>query len=153
MSKTQDPERRVPALHVAHVLPEVSARTAYWITAPVGVLPDDLCKPEFWKHIVSDMRLKRHDGVKAVCVDDSWYAEYLVLHVGAQSATLKLLKQWSLTDETLVLKTATHEVKWISPSVRYGVRRLSDNETIRDGFETKDIAAAWMHQNLKDEAA
>ena len=152
-NETQAP-RHVGALNRAHVLPETSAHKAWWIEPRVGVLPEDLCEPAYWKHVVAELGVKPKDTVKALCVDGTWYAEYLVLHVGPTHAKLQLLNHHSLEEVTDLAKTTeTHEVKWKGPAHKYVVRRLSDGETIKHGFASEAAAAAWMHANIHSIAA
>ncbi len=160
MPKEPEATRIVRAMNPAHIKPETAARRRLVFDAPVGTLPKDLCLPEFWKHAVGARLLRRHDHIEAICSDDSWRAEYIVLHVGPSSAKLVHLKPDSngvtwMVDKALKMKTDTHYVKFISPNnaVRYGVFRKSDNEDIKHGFTTAQEASEWMCENLRNIAA
>lgn len=148
-------DRQVPALHLAHILPETAARRSYWVTVPVGTRPDDLCKPEYWKHVVADMKMRPNDCLKAISADGSWYAEYLVRSIGTMAANVKKLHAWSLVDESLSTETESHYVKFIGPNsaTRYGVFRKSDDEEIKRGFQTPEEATEWMNEHLRPVAA
>ncbi len=154
MPKTDEAPRRVGALNRNHVLPESSARKRWCVTPPAGVRLEDLCDPAYWKHVVSEIGLKPNDYVTATCADGTWYAEYLVIHVGQTHAKLQLLTKYSLVEVTnLAKKTETHEVKWKGPAHKYVVRRLSDGETVKHGFISEAAATGWMHQNANVLAA
>lgn len=160
MANEPEAPRQVRAMNPAHIRPETAARRRLVFDAPVGTLPEDLCLPDFWKHAVGGRLLRRHDHIEAICVDDSWRAEYLVLHVGPNSAKLMLLNPDSkgvtwMIDEALKLETDSHYVKFIGPNnaYRYGVFRRSDDEDIKHGFTTAEEAADWMNANLTNLAA
>ena len=154
MPKTPEEPRHVGALNRNHILPETAARKRWCVTPPAGSLPKDLCQPEYWKHVVAEIGLKANDLVDATCADGTWFATYLVIHVGQIHAKLQLLAEHSLEEVTnLAKKTETHEVKYKGPAHRYVVRRLSDGETVKHGFDSEAAAAAWMHQNASVIAA
>ncbi len=160
MPKENEEPRTIKAMNPANLLFETAALRRHVFDAPIGTRPEDLCQPEFWKHAVGGRRLRRHDVIRAICVDDSWSAEYLVIYVGRSSAKLKIMKpdadgvMW-MTDAALKVETASHYVKFISPNsaIRYGVFRKSDKEEIRRGFTTAEEAANWMHEHLREIAA
>ena len=154
MPKEPEMPRRVGALNRAHIRPETAARKRWCVTPPSGSLPDDLCQPEYWKHIASEVGLKPNDLVDATCEDGTWYATYLVIYIGPQHAKLQLLSECSLVEVTdLAKKTETHEVKWKGPAHKFVVRRLSDGETIKHGFASEAAAMSWMSLNASAIAA
>lgn len=154
MPKTPEASRHVGHLSRNRILPETAARKRWCITPPAGSLPEDLCLPEYWKHVVAEIGVKPNDLVDATCEDGTWYATYLVLHVGPLHAKLQLLTDYSLVKVTdLAKKSETHEVKWKGPAHKYVVRRLSDGETVKHGFVSEAAAAAWMAQNATAIAA
>ena len=146
--------RHVGTLNRGLIMPAKAARNFWCVTPVEGAKALDLCQPEYWKHVVMEVGLQPNDRVEATCQDGSWWAEYLVIHTGPHSAKLQLLREVSLEEVTDdELETETHFVKWISPSNKYGVRRKSDNEIMKDGFLTKSLASIWMLQNLSKIAA
>ena len=146
--------RRVGTLNRTRILPELAARKRWCVTPPSGSIPEDLCEPAYWKHVVSEIGLKPNDMVDATCEDGTWFAVYLVLHVGPLHAKLQMLSEYSLVAvDAIAKKSETHEVKWKGPAHKYVVSRLSDGETIKHGFATEAAAAAWMSQNATAIAA
>ena len=45
--------------------------------------------------------------------------------------------------------TNTFEVKWISPTLKYGVVRKSDRKQVHQGSLTKESAIEWLRVNRK----
>ena len=151
MPKKPEEVRRIIALNMAHIQPLQSAITPWSVTPMIGISAEDLLEPEYWKH-VADVLLKPDDLIWARSQDGSWWAAYMVLYTGPNFAKLHMLSSGTL-EQVMDADTETHEVLWISPSVRYGVKRKSDKETIKDGFETKAEAADWLNQNIRQLAA
>ena len=146
--------RRAGALNRSHIWPERAKVQAWHVEPPAGSLPNDLCQPDYWKHVAADVGVKPGDDVRAMCADGTWFAEYLVLHVGAQHAKLQLLREYSLVEVSeLVAKTKTHEPKWMGPAHKWVARRISDGETIKHGFESQAAVEAWLLQNATAIAA
>lgn len=151
MSKT---ERHVGALNRAHITTASAARNFWCVTPAAEVLPADLCEPSYWKHVVRELGLKPNDRVEATCQDGTWWAEYLVIHIGPQHAKLSILREVELdiVDES-ASSTETMYAEWISPANKYGVRRKSDKAIMKDGFTAKSLAVRWMHDNMQGMAA
>lgn len=154
MPKTPEAPRHVGALNRNRILPETAARKRWCVTPPAGSLPEDLCSPDYWKHVVAEIGLKANDLVDATCEAGTWFATYLVIHVGPTHAKLQILNEYSLEEASdLAKRTETHEVRWKGPAHKYVVRRLSDGETVKHGFDSEAAAAAWMHRETRNIAA
>ncbi len=123
--------------------------------APPGTLPEDLLSPEYWKHIVAETRMKRRDIIRVCCKDGTWEAEYVVVHTGPLHAKLRLRKpgsdgvDWIERETGLSSNVKSHEVVNGGEVQGWIVRRLSDNEAVKSGFESEDQAIVWMHQNSR----
>jgi len=127
-----------------------------WIVTPSeGTRPEDLLNPEYWKHVVAASGIEPMAEITAWAMDGSWVCDYRVIHVNSTHAKLIMKGKPEYLDEVKEsdLETDTLFVKWISPAARYGVRRKSDNVTLKDGFQNKQAAARWMHENLSMIAA
>lgn len=151
--------RRAKAMNIAHLKPVTAARKGHVYDAPVGICPEDLLQPGFWKHAVGAGLLRRHDHIEAVAVDDSWYAEFLILYIGRNAAKLLMIKPDSagvtwMIDEGLKTETETHYVKFVpNDKTRWGVYRKSDKDNVKVGFTSKEEAVEWMEKNLRNIAA
>jgi len=117
------------------------------ITPPVGTTREDILKPIFWTHVAR--RLKSLTEVRAMPKDGRWYGIYLVLYADQFQAQVKELAFYDLdTIKEPESETDPYYVEWISPPIKYGVRRKADKHIMKDGFATKEQAITWKHQNL-----
>src|SRR3990167_1232526 len=124
-----------------------SLQIFYTATPPVGTTREDMLKPIFWSHVAR--KLKPLTEIRAIPKDGLWYGVYLVLYADQLQAKLKELSFYSL--EALEEPGSVADpyiVEWISPPVKYGIRRKADKHVMKDGFHTKDQAIAWKMQNL-----
>src|SRR3990167_6885087 len=124
-----------------------SLQIFYTATPPVGTTREDMLNPIFWSHVAR--KLKSLTEIRAMPKDGLWYGVYLVLYADQQQAKLKELSFHSLEVlEEPGTAADPYTVEWISPPVRYGIRRKADKHVMKDGFQTKDQAIAWKMQNL-----
>lgn len=143
-----EPKRKIGALNRQHVKLEASARRNWCVTPPYGARPEDLCEPDYWRHLAQEIGIAPNDKVCATCEGGEWYAEYLVIHVGPQHAKLSIINKVKLASaEDVITTTQTHEIKWMGPSHKFVVIRLSDGVTMEKGFANKEAAAKWMMAN------
>lgn len=120
-------------------------RTVWFHEAKAGTTMDAVLSPEYWAHYAREFR--PCDRIEVIWEDMTKVADLLVLSVGTVTARV-----WPLTvadmDPTPAQETTDHEVKWVSPTRKFGVLRTTDKQTIRDGFGTKPEAEAWLAQYL-----
>ena len=122
------------------------------VTPPVGTKREEMLDPVFWSHVAR--RMKPLTEIRAMPRDGAWYGIYLVIYADHLQAKIKELGFWDLdTLSEPEAESDDYEVKWISPPVRFGVRRKSDGEIVKDKFQTKEQAYAWKNQNLPSKAA
>ena len=122
------------------------------VTPPVGTKREEMLDPVFWAHVAR--RMKPMTEIRAMPKDGAWYGIYLVIYADYLQAKIKELGFWDLdTLSEPEKETDDYEVTWISPPVRFGVRRKSDKEIVKAHFQTKEQAYAWKNQNLPSKAA
>jgi hypothetical protein len=120
----------------------------YAVVLPGGVLLDTALMPEYWAHV--GRQLRRHDMVRIIPEDGSYFAEALVLDAGSGFAKVKLLRRESLeetSEETGDLVTLF--VKYNGPHDKWTVIRKSDGEKLKTGAAEKADAERWMSDHLK----
>lgn len=144
--------RPIPKLSTNGLKTAEFSHTNYDVTPGPGVAPEMLLQPSYWGHVAA--KLRPRDEITAIPVDGAWYARYLVLHADKVSARLILLEQKPLEQvKPEDTEIETHRVEWGSPAVKWRVIRKADKAVVKDGFDSKDLATAWMHTNLSAKAA
>ena len=117
------------------------------VTPQVGTTREDMLKPIFWSHVAR--RLKPMAEIRALPKDGNWYGVYLVTYSDNIQAQLKELAYYPLENSVEPLADSDpFYVEWISPPVKYGIRRKADKAIVKDGFASKDQALAWKRENL-----
>lgn len=146
-------QRIVPKLSPANLKPAEFERAVYIATVPQGVTIQDCLDESFWAH-VADKTLRPLDRIEVHAEDASWYAELLVRSSTRLRAQVAVLNHVVLDEMSLSDSGEAYAVEWISPSVRYGVVRKSDKQRMRDeGFQTREEAASWLADNLRELAS
>jgi hypothetical protein len=116
-------------------------------TVPAGITKDELLVPGFWAHIAKD--LPPWTEITVMPEDEAFYAKLLVRDSGRLWALCAILSFVPLAKEIEAPVNKDYEVKRLGPQRKFGVRRLDDNEVIRDGFVDTEAANAWLAEHLK----
>ena len=101
-----------------------------------------------WAH--AGMFLRPHDTIRLIPQVGRDYITLLVLDAGRGFANVKLLNH--IRDErNAEEETETQTdlmVKWVSPTLKFGVIRRSDSVRLKDGFENRRDAQRWADDHL-----
>ena len=100
---------------------------------PAGVDFQTTLQPQFWAHQASDF--KPLDLIEMMCEDGTWEAMCRVMHVGKVEVSISTI-YYVEHESASEIDNDEYEVKYISPSVRYAVRRIDTQETLKDHFQT-----------------
>lgn len=130
-------ERQIKEADVLH--------NRFCVTPPAGTSIEALQNPASWVHLAR--KLAPRDRIEAMPECGTWMAEFLVMHKTDIGATVVLLHKWDLAKVEIDDKSA-YEARWHSPATKYGVFRTSDNECLKNGFETKALAEAHILENF-----
>lgn len=124
-----------------------------WMASPaVGVPFERVLETEYWAHVAAQLRPM--DKIEIYPEDMSYYALLLVTETGtAEARVVAIIKPIPLhVKETESLKkilSDDFDVKWVSPTLKYGVIRLSDKERIKAGFQDPEAAWLWTAGHVK----
>jgi hypothetical protein len=121
------------------------------VTLPPGdaVPYERLLEPDAWKHVA--IKFKPGDMIHVRSPDNTLYARLMVRSVGKMFLTVEEIekKVFGASVETDIGKL---DVRFAGRA-KWAVYRKSDNERIKDGFDTKEEAAAWAEGHIKEMAA
>ena len=148
-------ERKVEALTHTNLKEAEFVRPIYCATIPIGTLPEDLLKPEYWAHVATHLRPWAR--IEARAEDGTWFAEYIVLSVDRTWARVRMLGKYNLTSQDVALSQAEKitqsgfEVKWRGPNCKWSVVRKADAEVMKEGMdrEEADIALKQIEKDQK----
>lgn len=125
----------------------------------------DVLRPGYWQHHAA--KLRPGDKIEVRTEGNVYYAELLVTDVVPLAARTHVLLAVALDDsdeakEAISLdkvekedlpETEGYEVKWVSPTKKWGVKRVSDTDWARTGFSSKTEAQKWAVGDMKSLAA
>ena len=131
-------------------------RNVHVITVEVGVEREHLKDTAFWS-LVSN-KLRPYDRIEVRRDDGLFYAEYLVLACDRSLAKVYEMSYHNLTTSDVAqteaaLKKDDFDVKYRGPHSKHSVIRKSDGAVIKEEFQTRDEAEAWMKQHKQTVSA
>lgn len=112
---------------------------------PAGTNIETTMKPDYWAHYTQQLR--ELDIVEMFCEDGSWEALCRVMFVGSVEVKLSLVSSAKHSAAASKADEGDYEVKWISPSVRFGVVRKDNGDVIKDHIQTKTEAQAFLQNH------
>jgi hypothetical protein len=147
-------ERKVEALTHTNLKEAEFVRPVYCATIPIGTLPEDLLKPEYWAHVATHLRPWAR--IEARAEDGTWFAEYIVLSVDRTWARVRMLGKYNLTNNDVSLSQAEKvtqsgfEVKWRG-AAKWSVIRKADSAVLKEGMdrEEADLALKQIEKDQK----
>ena len=147
----------VPAIHkirgkatAGQVQIQETARNV-WIFRPTeDITKEDMLRPAFWTHVARQMRV--NDRIEVLSQDASWYAELIVRAVGPLEVATGLLA-FTQFDAIAAPSEDEYLVAWKGPTAKWRITRVSDKQTLREGFASEALAKAWLATPLTDREA
>lgn len=137
---------RQPTIHPTRMKLAEYDRQEWVVNAEITHTIEDLTNPAYWAHMAQQMN--PYDHIEVRSEDGTWIAELIVIEVGLTWAKTILRGQYSTVPKGEAIQdTDKHEVRWRGAQHRFAVVRKSDDSVIRQNFQTKDEAAAWMKEH------
>lgn len=145
-------------LHASRFKSAELTRLIYSAVPEAGMPFEDLLKPECWAHVAQLLRPGYR--VEVLAEDGSYFAELLVVSAGRLWAKVAVLRKVDLSavdsEPANAANDAATSVMWSGPHSKFRVMRQNaggGKDVLRDGFETREEATAWMADHLKALAA
>lgn len=148
--------KKIPSLHPLRLNLTEHQRRCFSIDVEAGLEPEDIVNPQFWAHIARELQYGDH--VEANADDGSWYAEYLVLDVGANWAKVHLRQNsverlQAVEPDSRPVILAGHSVKWAGRHAQFRVIRDADAKVLKEHLKNKADAYAWLESYSRSLAA
>ncbi len=123
--------------------------TTYYHTLEMDEPLEAALEPEYWTHVARILRPGNEIRIDAA--DYSFCALLKVRSTSRISATVDVIWSKSFKDHVgpEVDNVTGFEIKWRGPKAKFGIIRVSDGEVVRDGYDTREIAADALREYLK----
>lgn len=122
-------------------------RQDWVVNAEDGTTVEELLNPAYWSHVSARMNPLDHVEVRAETGE--WIVDLIVTGTGRNWATMFLAHRHDLqkiASQETPKQSVEHEVVFRGPQHKWGVKRLSDSQMIREDIPTKVEAMAWLSQ-------
>lgn len=144
-------EKKDRKLHASRFGLAEHKRRIFSIVPEHGTEFEEVLKPSFWSHIAVNLRIS--DRIEVLAEDGSYFAELIVRDAGNLFASVGVLRKIDLDPVNSGEGSDGHEVAWKGPHRKFAVIRKSDDAIVKDGFDAKPAALAWLAGNIKSLAA
>ena len=142
-TKSAAPAAPKPQLTPGRLKPAEYVRSPFRVEPAAGAALEDVMAPDYFAHVASKLRAGDRLEIMPECM--SWYAEALVVDATRLSARIAILTgPLELDVGERVLADDGYEARWISPALRFGVFRRSDEHLMIKNLETKADAEKWI---------
>jgi len=121
-------------------------RSWWCVTVEPQVTRKDVLDPDFWSFVA--VKFKREDRIEIMTDDSTWFGEYLIMDCGRTFAKLHELSHHYLKAGGKISPSLLYEVYWGGRHGKWGVRRTTDSEMIKNQFETEASALEFLAEYL-----
>ncbi|MBG0801397.1 hypothetical protein IYW40_07870 [Methylocystis sp. H4A] len=128
-------------------------RTIYFVTVEQLVKPEDVLKPDFWRHVASQLR--PYDEIIVATDSCEWRMELLVCDVWHCGARVVELSRFDMSGQEEEDQSVGDDlrVRWRGPVNKWCVVRASDSVVMRGGLENKNVALETLAAIAQERAA
>lgn len=111
-----------------------------------------MLESDYWVNVARKLRIG--DIIEVHAENRTWFAELYVVAQNDKAASVIELRKVDLAGTTEIEDTASpYYVKWLGPQGQWGVKRLTDNQTMQQGLASKSDAELAKAQLTKTFAA
>jgi hypothetical protein len=132
-----------PAIQEGRLKLAESARQVWRVTVPGGVNPDDLLKPEYWRHV--SRKFTVGDLVEVLAEDWTYFGIGIVRATGKDGALVQPI-QGAALPEPEELEAEDFAIKHI-PGLDFVVVRKSDGARVSENHKSRGAAYGWLAAN------
>lgn len=145
------PEVKSPKLVPNRLKGAEFARNAHRATPEGSTQLKDVLDPAYWSHVAAKFAV--YDIIEVIPDGGAWYAQLLITACSKQHAKVSVLNMTKLR-ETPVVEPKGEAPKFVvefkGPQRKWSVIRTSDKAYVKEGFDSKEDAAAWLVENEAD---
>ena len=148
----------VPMRGLKKFLMEGGFKRADYVTNRWSVTLDEatsysrMLESDYWVNVARKLRIG--DIIEVHAENRAWFAELYVVARNEKAASVVELRKTDLANTSEVDDPASpYCVRWLGPQGQWGVKRLSDNQTMQQGLASKADAEVAKAQLAKTFAA
>lgn len=147
---TKKPFKREPLIDTRIKLAEFVA-TDYRAVLEQGTTLDEIKEPKFWAHCA--VKLRQYDEIRCIEESGAFRAHLLVTACDRNWAMVEVLDYKQLREQTPVEATPKaptleeYRVAWRGPHHKWCAERVSDNQRLFSGGQSKLEAETWLAQH------
>lgn len=149
MADEQDTKPKSRPMITVNRMAEADLHRHVWIAnIEFGRTINEILDPSYWALMAYRMTI--YDQIEARAEDGAWIAYLIVTGVDRTWARVAVDRVLTLTTSDVAATQAAmqkHKVEWKGPQYKYAVIRLSDDAKVKDGFQNKEDAGAWMREH------
>ena len=128
------------------------ARQLHRVSPDEGTTFNEVLEPAYWVHVGS--KLIVGDKVEIMPKDGAWYAEAVVVSCSRVHARIAPVVYKQFFEQKAPAKEGDSkeplEVSFKGPQRKWSVIRTKDKTYVKEGFDTREDASAWMKANEAD---
>jgi len=144
---TTDRRGTPPKLHHGRLRPTTAVSRDLTADVPKGTDPELLLEPSYWAHHAKT--LQPMDFIRAIWEDGSKMLWLTVQYVGKNEVMTAKVLEVNFDPVEVPDEESEYEVAWISPPVKFAVRRKDDHTIIMDHLYPRDQAVKYLNDHLK----
>lgn len=123
-----------------------------WVAFPdAGVPLETVIDPKYWVHVIR--RLRPCDIIEVHAEDGAYFARLYVRAASANGAVVMKVLEHHTWSEAVAEVPSAYMVLWRGGIRKWGVKRISDEHVMKDGFDTKELAHAYVGELMRQFAA
>lgn len=127
------------------------ARQSHHVVPEDGTRFEDILREEYWGAVA--YKFKPCDIIEVHAEDGSYFAELYVRAAGKNWMKVALLRKVELEPAQAAFSNPEFEAAWKGPHRKFTVIRSSDNQIVKDGFDTREQAVDYIKSHTKAMAA
>lgn len=127
------------------------ARQVHRVTPVEGTKLEELREPEYWSHVAGKMH--QHDRIEVLPQGGAFFAELLVISCSKVHVKVAVLNYVGLSapakakEKEAPTADEVFDLQFKGPQRKWSIIRKSDKAVVKENFESKDDAAAWLSSN------
>lgn len=146
-----EPQKNIRRIHPSRCKLAEFARAEYVAIPEDGTTFDEVKDSAYWAHMAPQLRVGTH--IEVLPEEGSYWALLIVRAVSNKAAQVGVILKTDFEPVKTEGTASQFVIKWRGPHHKHGVVRIRDDVVVEKGFDTPEMAAAWLASNVRTLAA